>query len=406
VRPLVVAHASDTHVSPFGDTFHDRARIVARSANVADADPALWEVRWEEAGWRVLHAKGARLGKLLLVDPEGYSHPLPSPKDSPDLVDPVDRAAAKACRLEARRAATLAAHPPTKGALARMLESTPKSSNLRLVRAAQAIGDDVDVVCLTGDLTDDGAGHELVGAVFQRWAEAGRLLAVPGNHDKYLFPMKGSSRPRPTAEAKDAAWRRFAEGLGLEIGAHGAWTRWFPEHGAVFVGLDSCARRQRRFFRHNGAVGDAQLAYLREIAAQPAWKEARHRLVMLHHHVVPLPVGVGRKAPSEIGMRLDDSKGAAACFDEVGATLVLHGHRHVSEQRQPAGARFTILAAPSLTLGCKSGDSPSYWRIELGERVHVARVHVPVDAVTQDEDPGVEEAEPSSVDLGEIDEDA
>ena len=50
-------------------------------------------------------------------------------------------------------------------------------------------------------------------------------------------------------------------------------------------------------------------------------------------------------------MRLDDARSAAEAFDEVGITAVLHGHRHVSEQRQPAGSNFVILASPSLTLG-------------------------------------------------------
>ena len=40
-----------------------------------------------------------------------------------------------------------------------MLETTPKNSNVRLWRAARAIGaDDVDAVVITGDLTDDGDG--------------------------------------------------------------------------------------------------------------------------------------------------------------------------------------------------------------------------------------------------------
>ena len=108
---------------------------------------------------------------------------------------------------------------------------------------------------------------------------------------------------------------------------------------------------------------------------------------MLHHHVVPLPHGVGRRTPSEIGMRLDDARSAAEVFDEIGATAVLHGHRHVSEQRQPAGTNFTILASSSLTLGCRSGNDPSFWRIELDDHFHASRVTVPVQSVEQDEDP-------------------
>ena len=160
-----------------------------------------------------------------------------------------------------------------------------------------------------------------------------------------------------------------------------------PEVSTVIVGLDSCARPQRRFFRHNGGLGAPQLEYLRELAQTRAWQSAKHRIAMLHHHVVPLPHGVGKRAPSEIGMRLDDASSAAKVFDEVGITTVMHGHRHVSEQRQPAGSNFTILASPSLTLGCRSGDDPSFWRIEIDARLHAERVRVAVAAMEQDDDP-------------------
>lgn len=163
------------------------------------------------------------------------------------------------------------------------------------------------------------------------------------------------------------------------------------------VGLNSCARRQRRFFRQNGVIGIAQLEYLRNVAAGGAWKNARHRIVLLHHHVVPLPHGVGKSAPTEFGMRLDDARTVAEVLDEVGTTLVMHGHRHVSEERQPAGSNFRILASPSLTLGCRSGDVPSFWRVELGEHAHATRVRIPVAAVEQQADPGTEEEAPPLV---------
>jgi hypothetical protein len=117
---------------------------------------------------------------------------------------------------------------------------------------------------------------------------------------------------------------------------------------------------------------------------------------------------VGRRAPSEIGMRLDDARSATELFDEIGATAVLHGHRHVSEQRQPAGSNFTIIASPSLTLGCRSGDDPSFWRIALDEHLHASRVRVPVAGIEQDEDPAesvVEAVVDSVVDLMDGNED-
>jgi 3',5'-cyclic AMP phosphodiesterase CpdA len=226
-----------------------------------------------------------------------------------------------------------------------------------------------------------------VEAAFARWKGKGRLLAVPGNHDLYLFPLRGSARPRPTYESKRAAWKAFAERIGLSLDPSGGWWRFLPEADAVVIGLDSCARPQRRFFRHNGGVGPAQLEFLRRVANEPDYRRAKHRLLLLHHHVVPLPHGVGKKAPPEIGMRLDDARSAAEAFDEVGITAVLHGHRHVSEQRQPAGSNFTILASPSLTLGCRSGDAPSFWRIELTDRMHATRVRVPIETIDQDDDP-------------------
>ena len=93
---LVLAHVSDLHVSEFGDTFHDRLRVVKRSAHPADVDLVRFEVAWEEGGWRVLHEKGKRRAKIALVDPQGYAHAIPGAKESGGMLDPVERAAARA----------------------------------------------------------------------------------------------------------------------------------------------------------------------------------------------------------------------------------------------------------------------------------------------------------------------
>jgi Icc protein len=387
---FTLAHVSDLHVSGFGDTLHDRGRMVRRSARIADASELRFATCWEEASWRVLRARHKKK-EVVLVDPEGYSHRIPSVRESGGLLDPVERAAAKACRLEARRAPTLASGPPSEGALAAMLETTPHNANLRCLRAARVVAEHrVDAVVVTGDCTDDGDGWDLVEGAFRAWHQRGRLLVIPGNHDLYRFPIASSARPRPTEASKLARWHAFAARAGLEVEPCGAWTRAFADSGVVVAGLNSCARRQRAFFRQNGAIGPAQLAWLRALSATPAWKDARHRIVLFHHHVVPLPHGVGKRAPTEIGMRLDDAREFTETLADVGATLVMHGHRHISERRSPAGHDFELLAAPSLTLGCKSGDAPSFWKVELDTRVHVDRIRIPVEAVEQENDPGTD----------------
>src|SRR4051812_29395055 len=153
-------------------------RIVKRTANPAPPlDPNKLEVVWEEAGWRVLHEKGKRRGKIALLDPGGYAHSIPSVKKSGGVIDPVERAAAKACHLEARRSTVLAEHVPSPGALQTLFEGTPRNSNVRLLRAANAI-EDADLVVITGDITDDGVGWELVESAFARWKDKGRLFAI------------------------------------------------------------------------------------------------------------------------------------------------------------------------------------------------------------------------------------
>ncbi|MGD0677485.1 MAG: metallophosphoesterase [Polyangiaceae bacterium] len=388
---FTLAHVSDLHVSPFGDTLHDRAHLIKRSARVADTSEAHFETCWEEASWRVLRERAKKRGSVVLVDPDGYAHAVPTAREAGGLLDAVERAAAKACRLEARRAATLAASPPSEGALASMLVTTPYNANLRCLRGARAVAEsDVDAVVLTGDCTDDGQGWELVQAAFSRWHARGRLFVIPGNHDLFLFPIASSARPRPTHETKRARWREFAAGAGLTLDACGAWKCVVEEGDAVIVGLDSCARRQRTFYRQNGAIGAAQLEWLAALGKTTDWRTASHRIVLFHHHVIPLSHGVGKRAPTEIGMRLDDARAFADVLAEIRATLVMHGHRHISERRYPAGHDFELLAAPSLTLGCKSGDAPSFWRVELDRRVHATRVRIPMEAVEQENDPGTD----------------
>ncbi len=379
-----LVHLSDCHVSTFGDSFHFRKHRIVRASKRFESETPLPEM-WSEGGWRIVRdAKN----KLVVIDSDGYAHKgWATPNAS------LESAVAYASRVGARTARALFAHPPNADQLLRLYAATPENTNLRLLAAARAmsvtdeaqssgapqsgITGDAEYIFVTGDITDDGDGYELLEAAFAPWIERGRFFAVPGNHDLYTVLIPSSVRPKPTRPSKRAAWEAFAGRIGLALDPSGAWARYLPDERVMIVGLDSCNTSQRRFFMHNGAIEAEQLDYLRTLAGTPAWKQAKHRIVGLHHHVVPLPHGIGRRAPPEIGMRLDNAKEVAAVFNELGVDLVLHGHRHVSEERRPAGCRFRILAAPSATLGCRSGGGPSSWRIDLDHKLHTERIEWP-----------------------------
>lgn len=361
-----LVHLSDCHVSTFGDSFHFRKHRIVRSKKAFEAAAGCSTV-WQGGGWRV--ERDDKSKKLTVVDAEGYAH---KGWNKPDAS--LDTAIAYATRVHGRSARALFAHPPDGDELFHLYAATPENTNLRLLAAARALPLDAEYVFITGDLTDDGDGYELLEAAFAPWIERGRFFAVPGNHDLYTVLIPSSVRPKPTRPSKRAAWEAFAKRIGLVLDPSGAWARYLPDERVMIVGLDSCNTNQRRFFMHNGAIEVEQLTYLRELAATPAWKDAKHRIVGLHHHVVPLPHGIGRRAPPEIGMRLDNAKEVAAVFNELQVDLVLHGHRHVSEERRPAGCRFRILAAPSATLGCRSGDGPSSWLVDLDGKLHADRI--------------------------------
>lgn len=122
----------------------------------------------------------------------------------------------------------------------------------------------------------------------------------------------------------------------------------------VLLGLDSCATAQRRFYRHNGAIGEQQREYVQRIGRSPEWRAARHRIVLLHHHVVPLPAASVAARASRSACGSTTPSPSRSCSTGIRVNLA---HRHLSEQRQPAGSDFTILASPSFTLGCRSGTT-------------------------------------------------
>jgi 3',5'-cyclic AMP phosphodiesterase CpdA len=256
----------------------------------------------------------------------------------------------------------LAAERPDRAEVERRLDDDPENTNLLFLRAAHILVEDQpDWVLVTGDLTDDGVGYELILAALAPFVERRRLLAIPGNHDVYDSPpfvVPGHARRRRADKIE--AWRAFAGAL--ELPDRPLWLRDLGE-GAVVCGLDSC-NPARTPFSASGALTKETLAELP--AAVERMAPDALRIAMLHHHVVNPPTRAVGATPWQLGLRLRNARVVYETLRALDFRLVLNGHRHVGYRFNPSHAPMFV-SAPSATLGCRSRSSPRpfYWRIEL-----------------------------------------
>ncbi|HET8540763.1 MAG TPA: metallophosphoesterase [Anaeromyxobacter sp.] len=172
----------------------------------------------------------------------------------------------------------------------------------------------VDAVLVTGDLTHRGRLAELRAFedAFAPLLDAGRVVIVPGNHDR---------------AGEDA-------GATLMIGSR-VGVADLP--GLHVVRVDSTAPHNRSLVAAHGLVDRKDLA---EVDA--ALAEAPQRalsVVMLHHHVLPLP-------PDDLAETLSGWLGwpnaeelprgrELLALARGRCDLVLHGHRHVPSGSSP-----------------------------------------------------------------------
>lgn len=187
----------------------------------------------------------------------------------------------------------------------------------------------VEDVLITGDVTHRGRRDELARfeRLFAPLLEQGRVSVVPGNHDRL----------------GDDAARGLMRGGRVAIAAR---------PGLHIVRLDSTAPHNRSLIDGHGEVTAQDVADV-EVALADAPKGALP-LVMLHHHVLPLPVeDLAEKLATLIGLPSADELPLGE--DLLGrilgrCRLVLHGHRHV-----PAEFHVGTPSSPSMRIlnaGC------------------------------------------------------
>lgn len=356
---MILVHISDLHVSRFG----------ARLASLQDAPRRVangrgWDVVRTEGQWsiqaRLANGKLPLRSRFRLVDDLGVVHRVLRVRKGEE---PARHAIDALLRLmELRQSCSpqaLAREFPSSGKLKKLLQADPDNLNLRFCAVAQAVvRENPDHVVISGDLTDDADGFELILEGLGSFFERGQVTCVPGNHDIYPSPPLWVSRTQRKSEAdKRALWAGFAGHVGLP--PSGAFVRPLSSR-LVIVGLDSCHRPPLPGSA-SGLVPGQELKRLRQ---ELAGDKKGVRIACLHHHVINPPVRFTGLPPLQAGMRLRNAKDVFETLRELQFDLVMNGHRHVGYRFHPPRSPL-YLSAPSATIGCRSGEPPYYWRVQV-----------------------------------------
>lgn len=189
--------------------------------------------------------------------------------------------------------------------------------------AAQAIRraiDDVraDRVIVTGDVTDRGRDREyaLFEEVFGSLREEGRLIVVPGNHDRI---------------SDDAA--RHMMGEKRVVGLH--------EPGLFVIRVNSTCWFNRFLIAGQGRIDSSILEEVDQQLTQAAPDD--FVVLTVHHHLLPLPEELFAERLAA-WFRLpfaDELRSGRVLLERLQGRcdLVLHGHRHVPAEIVRAGLR-------------------------------------------------------------------
>ncbi|MBX5484963.1 MAG: metallophosphoesterase [Myxococcaceae bacterium] len=360
---LVLAHLSDLHVSRYGEHVTSLRTSLRSKQGKGDED---WEPVREIDGWLIQKRNKWRWRlrdtddalELRLLDDEGYVQARRKGRraDLSALCSDLEQVTTE---RHLTHHTPLARNLPPPEKVEALLEEDPTNTNLLFLRAAYAVTAAApDWTAISGDITDDGIGYDLVLAAFARFVDRGRLLAVPGNHDVYDSPLLVvPSHQRKDSKKKRALWGPFARELGLP--ESGPWLRELGE-GAVLAAIDSCTPAWTPL----SASGEVSRETLEALGRMVEQCDLPVRIGMLHHHVVNPPfLHVGR-APWQLGMRLRNAREVYDFFVANRFAAVLNGHRHLGYRYHPPWAPL-FLSAPSATLGDRTGIRPFYWSLTL-----------------------------------------
>lgn len=198
-----------------------------------------------------------------------------------------------------------------------------------------------DHIAITGDLTNYASEAEFEAA--RQWLQAlgsaDDITVSPGNHDALV-----------TAQGREA---------------FEAWTPWLGDDGLVrfpqvrvrgeVAVFNLCSAVPTAPHLATGRLGEAQLARLDALLADPAHADA-FRVLLIHHP--PVSGAVARRKC------LEDQDALREVLARHGANLVLHGHAHdamISTVPGPAGSTIPVLGVPSASALGERGHPAARW---------------------------------------------
>jgi hypothetical protein len=365
-----IAHVSDFHVSRYGSTYEER------KSPLKEATGAGWETLSEEDGWRIEIQPAAERtfvfrDNLRLVDSDGLVHHLVRAR-AEDQAEKKTELSKVHARKMATQSELLAGNFPSVERATELLQQDPDNANLRFCMLAHTVRElNPDWVVITGDLTEDGVGFELVTEGFRPFIERQRFIAIPGNHDIYpSMPFVVAKPLRKTEGQKRKIWSKWAASVGVPSG--GCFLKDLGD-GVLLMALDSCHPPK---IPHS-ASGLVELNDLHHLRGELDSRGKETRIACLHHHIVNPPVTLTGAAPFQAGMRLRNAKDVVAELRGLNLGIVLNGHRHMGYRYHPARSPL-FLSSPSSTLGCRTGLGPYFWVIDVvaGKEPVITDVHV------------------------------
>ena len=229
-----------------------------------------------------------------------------------------------------------------------------------------AARDDLDLVVVSGDISDDGSesGSDAVRTRIERFASAQGLARVfaPGNSDaREVFVAVFGSGHRDASGA-DVAIAQLDEAKGGAVSVH---------DGLRVVTLDSAVPGHL-----HGELSDEQLSWLAKVLTSPA---PQGTLLVLHHPPLELEFDTFL---SSVALRSPESLAAVIASTDVRAVLTGHFHAQavgflgtIPVWVSPAVESRVDLAAPPGTLRFVDDPGASLIRLPHGGAPLFATVH-------------------------------